>query len=69
MAERKVHYSGGLRVQLRSGAVVKVERGWAACCSGSRCLAVRERGDQTELADKVTCKRCLYLRRLEDKQR
>lgn len=54
MRELKMHYAGGIIAEDHSSL-----RGWAACCSGDRCMEIDARGNVTYDQKLVTCKSCL----------
>ena len=57
---RPIHYAGRLVIlNFRAERVTHIGQGWAACCSGDRAIAIRNRGDNTLDRSAVTCKSCL----------
>lgn len=59
MRERPIHYAGALAWRDVRHTVHAVSAGYAACCSGERARAIRERGESTLAVQDVTCAKCL----------
>lgn len=57
---RRMHYAGALTVR-SAKRVVSICAGWAACSTGPRAVAIRERGESTHNKAAVTCRACLSL--------
>lgn len=57
----KMHYAGV--IIWRGGNVLP---GWAACCTGDKAVAIRDRGNHVWNRDEVTCKGCLKMIKKHD---
>ncbi len=60
-----LHYAGSLRIHTRhkkgGSSLTVISGGWAACCSGTRAMKIRETGQHSYDREAVTCKACLKL--------
>ena len=52
----KIHYAG--EIIWAGGNILP---GWAACCSGNKTIAIRNRGNHSYDEEDVTCKSCLRM--------
>lgn len=68
MAERPIHYAGGVLYRSGRHGSTRMLRGWPACCSGDRAERIAAAGEQSVDIDHVTCARCraLWQRSRED---
>ena len=56
----KMHYSGGLVIR-KGDRVSTYAAGYPVCCFHLAAYAIRERGNQTNASNMVTCKKCLRM--------
>lgn len=54
-----MHYCGALQIYEKGGKVTDLLSGWPVCCSGDRCVAIKDSGWITRVKLYVTCKTCL----------
>lgn len=55
----RIHYAGALKYVTSDGYTREILPGWAACCSGDKAKAIRERRMHTYMRAVVTCMACL----------
>lgn len=67
-SKNKIHWSGGTRLHGRNKSLTKTLAGYPCCCSGYRAELIKARNDLTTDIEKVTCKSCLKLIDIQNKQ-
>lgn len=61
MAEKPIHYSGGVLYATGAQGCTEMLPGWPACCSGPRAEKIARASEQTTDIEHVTCAKCRSL--------
>jgi hypothetical protein len=59
--KKKIHYAGRVSFRTAKGALIKIEPGMAACCTGERAKRIALEGMHTYSVANVTCQHCLKM--------